>query len=315
MHILFIGYSNLVKKRILPILSQLEFISKVSIAKYDNQVWDNNMENIELFDNYNAAYKECTPDIVYVSTVNSTHFEYAELWLKKKCHVIVDKPATLNLFDATKLIKLAKSKKCLIAESTVYLYHPQFSKIKNIFLKYNDKPKFITAHFSFPPLNPDNFRYNAELGGGAIYDTAAYCVSLGRYFFNDKPNELHAVCNEKNKDELDLSYSVLMKYKNNSSMIGHFGFTSEYINRLTLIGSKLIIDVDRVFTIPEDYVNNIYVKYNNKTETIQAPSSNTFINFLNEINKDLQTKQFDKFAEDMQIDAEVTSMILKNIKL
>ena len=39
-HILFIGYSNLLRKRILPILSTTPF-TKISIAKHESQNWGN----------------------------------------------------------------------------------------------------------------------------------------------------------------------------------------------------------------------------------------------------------------------------------
>ena len=53
--ILFLGYSNLVKGRILPILGKAGF-TEVSIAKYQGQPWDDGCKSCGLpvtcYDNY-----------------------------------------------------------------------------------------------------------------------------------------------------------------------------------------------------------------------------------------------------------------------
>ncbi len=46
----------------------------------------------------------------------------------------------------------------------------------------NQIPTHITVDFSFPPLDPENFRYKKDLGGGALNDLGPYAVSAGRVF-------------------------------------------------------------------------------------------------------------------------------------
>ena len=128
--ILFLGYSNLIKARILPILSRLS-IKSYSIAKYEGQDWDDwdGLNTIDKYNTYEEGLNNFKGELVYVSTVNSTHFLYAKLALEYGFHVIVDKPATMEYVQASKLIEVAKQKNLLVCESTVYLYHPQFEMI------------------------------------------------------------------------------------------------------------------------------------------------------------------------------------------
>lgn len=316
MHLLFLGYSNLFKNRLFPVLDQIQGITKVSLAKYKQQVWDNEIliskKGIQLFDSYDDAIKNSKADLVYISTVNSSHFELASRCINQNFHVIIDKPATTHLSQTKELIKMALNKDRLLAESIVYLYHPQFSIIKEII--ENDKliPKFLTLSFSFPPLNIDNFRYNKKLGGGAILDTGSYAVSPARFFFNDLPLKSFCTINSRN-DDVETSYSVLANYSNGRSMIGHFGFTTEYINRMNILGDNFSIDVDRVFTIPEDVENLIVFKKENAVKKIYAPKGNSFVIFLKNVIDSIQLHNFQNFRDHMLMDATSLEIIRKSI--
>jgi predicted dehydrogenase len=315
--ILFLGYSNLVKGRILPILSKVG-ITEVSIAKYVGQPWDEDYQKCGLpvtrYENYEDGLANFKGNLVYVSTVNSTHVEFARKSLQAGFNTIIDKPATMTYQEAQELVELAKSKGLYVGESTVYLKHPQLSVIKGIFEKNVDLPKLLTVHFTMPPFKPENFRYQKSLGGGAIMDTAPYAVSIGRYFFGSKPEEVDCVVSERQSDGLDIEYSLMMSYPNGKSMIGHFGFNTEYINQVHLMGNRTNVLVDRIFTIPDTMENELQVRHMNASSVVKAPSGNNFEIYLRDTLKILESKAYEQAYKDMLWDAEVKSMIFENIK-
>ena len=314
--ILFLGYSNLLKSRILPIIELLD-IQSVSIAKFSEQKWDDELKKytfpISLYDNYEDALNHFQGNIVYVSTVNSTHYEYALLSLEKGFNVIIDKPATLLLDEAVHIVNVAKQKNLLLSEATVYLMHPQFSLIDEIFVRNNDRPKLITAHFSMPPFKNDNFRYKKELGGGAIFDTSPYVVSLGRYFFNELPVDVKCFVNERVNDGLDIAYSLIMAYRNGKCMIGHFGFNTEYINQLTIVGTQTKISLNRVFTIPDDLKNVICITHKNISSEERTETGNNFKLYLEKCLNALNVGNYENFYNDLLLDAEAKETIINNI--
>lgn len=110
--------------------------------------------------------------------------------------------------------------------------------IKDIFEKNGDTPKLLTVHFTMPPFKPNNFRHQRSLGGSAIMDTAPYAVSVGRYFFGSRPEKISCVVSERQQDGLDIEYSLMMSYPDGKTMIGHFGFNTEYINQVHLMGHR-----------------------------------------------------------------------------
>ncbi len=315
--IMFLGYSNLVKGRILPIISKVGF-TEVTIAKYEGQVWDEEFEKyglpITCYDSYEDGFANFKGDIVYISTVNSTHVEYAKKSLEKGFNTIVDKPATTKYEEALDLVELAKSKKLLVGESTVYLEHPQLTTIKDIFVNNDDTPKLLTVHFTMPPFKPENFRYQKLLGGGAIMDTAPYAVSVARYFFNAEPEQVFCVVNERKDDGLDIEYSLLMQYSDGRSMIGHFGFNTEYVNQVFLLGDRTNVTINRIFTIPDTMENELIVNHLNEVNMVKAPRGNNFELYLTKILQTIETGNYIQSYNAMLSDAKVKEMIFNNIK-
>ena len=315
--IMFLGYSNLVKGRILPILKKAGF-TEVSIAKYEGQPWDEDYKEcglpVKCYDNYEDGLANFKGDVVYVSTVNSTHVAFAKKSLESGFNTIVDKPATETYTEAQELVDLAKSKGLFIGESTVYLEHPQLTAIKKIFANNGDCPKMLTVHFTMPPFKPENFRYQQSLGGGAIMDTAPYAVSVARYFLDGEPEQVFCVVNERQSDGLDIEYSLLMQYADGKSMIGHFGFNTEYINQVFLMGNRTNVTVNRIFTIPDTMENELVVNHMNECSKVKTPLGNNFELYLAKVLKIIQAKQYAEAYQSLLSDAKVKQMKINNIK-
>ena len=314
---MFLGYSNLVKGRILPILKKAGF-TEVSIAKYEGQPWDEDFKNCGLpvtcYDNYEEGLANFNGDVVYVSTVNSTHVRYGKKSLQAGFNTIIDKPATSTYEEAKELVELAKSKDIFVGESTVYLEHPQLATIKQIFANNDDAPKMLTVHFTMPPFKPENFRYQKSLGGGAIMDTAPYAVSVARYFLGGEPEQVFCIVNERQNDGLDIEYSLLMQYADGKSMIGHFGFNTEYINQVFLMGNRTNVTVNRIFTIPDNMENELVVKHMNECSKVTTPFGNNFELYLKKALQRIQAKNYNDAYQSMLSDAKVKQMIINNIK-
>ena len=315
--ILFLGYSNLLKRRILPVLAKAGF-TEVSIAKYEGQPWDEDYRKcgipVTCYDNYEIGLDHFKGDVVYISTVNSTHVRYAEKSLEAGFHTIIDKPATMSFSEAVDLVKLAKMNNLFVGESTVYLSHPQLKIVDKIFADYSDKPKMLTVHFTMPPFKPDNFRYQKSLGGGAVMDTAPYAVSIARYFFNTEPEQVFCVVNEQREDGLDIEYSILMHYSNGRSMIGHFGFNTEYTNQVFILGSRTNVTINRIFTIPDTMENEIKVEHLNSTSYVTALAGNNFEFYLRNTLKAIQSGKYQAAYDNLLSDARVKQMIINKIK-
>jgi predicted dehydrogenase len=237
----------------------------------------------EVFTDYIEALNRSDADIVYVSGINRQHGKLVEAALNRNFHVIVDKPSVTDKDLLHRLVDLASKKNLCLAESIVYPYHPQIKEVKNIFRSANSKPCRLTTCFLIPDLDPGNFRYRSECDGGALWDMGPYAVSIGKVFFDSDPIEIHAAVTDRGgsrKMVVDTAFSVLMLYRDGQSMVGHFGFGSEYRNTVSLYGKDLLVEMDRVYTIPADMENVLTVRISNKIQEKRIASSDCFSEFF-----------------------------------
>ena len=112
MKLLILGYSDFVKRRILPILASDFKKIKIAIAS-KTQRFDFKSKEIVFFRDYLKSIKEFKPDIVYISLPNSLHYKWAKETLSRKINVIVDKPITLKLKQTNDLIHSSKANKII----------------------------------------------------------------------------------------------------------------------------------------------------------------------------------------------------------
>jgi NDP-hexose-3-ketoreductase len=310
MHILFLGFSSILRRRILPALPFTPY-NRVSIAKSFDRKWRQCEFNCERFDSYELAFQKCKPDLVYISTINSTHAALIRRALDQGWHVVVEKPATTDPNVTLELLSLARSRKLLLSEAVSYLFHPQMELLKETLQQRGLYPNHLTVHFSFPPMNPDNFRYRRELGGGALLDTGPYVCSIGRYLFDSLP-EAVTMFHQYNEGEIDISYVTLARYSGGRSLMALCGFNTQYINRLTILGEDFSLQLDRAFTIPDALKNSLILNIGSRIESIASNSGSQFARYLSSVADALKSGVYENFYNSMEMDARALLMLIQS---
>ena len=301
--ILFLGYSRLVQRKLILAakiagFEHIEVSSKRSIQE---------IPNIDLVhESYEKAIERTTCTIVYVSMVNSEHGKWVRKVLESGKHCIVDKPSFINEAEATELISLAKSKKLLLAEATVWSHHPQSHKLLNAFKPLESKK--AVALFLMPPFEAQNFRWNKKLGGGSLYDLGPYLSSSGRFIFGGAASQVDAkILALKNK--VPVSFCAQASWPCGGNLIGYFGFDSEYINRLEIISESKHAVLHRAFTTPSDLANTIEINQDNKTETIVCSEADSFACFLKKVKASVENNCFDEWYQNIIDDAKTLALL------
>tara|TARA_B110000503_G_scaffold137154_1_gene220858 strand:+ start:90 stop:1118 length:1029 start_codon:yes stop_codon:yes gene_type:complete len=166
--------------------------SIASNSKYDFLI--KNIENAEIFDNYEKLFKYGNVDIVYISAINSLHEKLVNLAIKYNKNILVEKPSCLSFFELNNLLTEIKKKKLFFKESILYLNHP-ITKVILEFIQSNEIGKVlkINASFGFNFAKKKLFFFkrkkkyklnifNKNLGGGALYNYAHYPFSALNIF-------------------------------------------------------------------------------------------------------------------------------------
>ena len=146
--------------------SILEGISK----EYPNCLTFSSLE--DSFKKYFDAYIVATPP--------KSHFLIAKRIIEEKRHLLVEKPITLDLYEAKELNKLAKINNVSLMVGHLLLFHPAFIKIKNIV----DEGKIGDIQYIYSNrLNLGSFRNDENV----LWSFAPHDISLFNYFFESLP--------------------------------------------------------------------------------------------------------------------------------
>ncbi len=151
--------------------------AKIAEQKYPNATVCSDVEEI---------FRDKTIDLVVVATPNDKHFEYAKKALENGKHVVVEKPFTVSVEEAEKLVELSeKSSKIL----TVYQnrrYDSDFKTVKKV-IKSGFLGELVEyeAHFDrFRNYSTKNGWREKQLpGAGILYDLGPHLIDQALYLF------------------------------------------------------------------------------------------------------------------------------------
>ncbi|SFR06095.1 Gfo/Idh/MocA family protein [Poseidonocella sedimentorum] len=303
--VLLLAYSQIARRRILPALAETG-VTQVDIASRSaagDVIRPGGMSG-RTFPDYEQALEQTTAPLVWISTVNSTHLPLAELALSMGKHVVLDKPATLRLSDARSLAALAQERGVLLAEATVYAHHPQIAAIRRVFADAGSTPRHVVAAFSFPALPGSNFRHDPALGGGMLQDLGPYAMSLGRVFFDAEPQSVCAMGLAG-----DHGFSITARYCGGRTVAGHFGTLTGYVNRATLLGPDVCLDVERLFTTDPTAAAAIRARVANTEVAVDVPGADAFATFLTAVFAALRDNDPEAFLPALISDARAREML------
>jgi predicted dehydrogenase len=128
-------------------------------------------------------------DMIYIALPPSAHTEWTLKALTAGKHVFLEKPATTTLDEAAAIVAAADAAGKRLIEAFHYRWHPMFNRAVEI-VRGGLIGDLLTgeAEFSAPiPRNETEFRWRAELGGGALADLGCYPVHWLRHLDGAEP--------------------------------------------------------------------------------------------------------------------------------
>jgi predicted dehydrogenase len=300
LNVLILGWSSLATRRILPALRRAGCAS-IDIASRSRDVTRPPDVPGRAFRSYEQALAESDAPLVYVSTRNHEHAAHVDAALAAGRHVVVDKPATLSAAESRRLLDVAARAGRLLAEATVYPWHPQFAEALALASAHGPVER-MTATFCYPPLPADNFRHRPEWGGGLLWDLGPYAVSAGRVVFGGAPISMSAAATMG--AAVDTAVSTFMLYEGGRTAIGHFSMNSPYINRLELFGPALALTIERAFTTAVDQPCRLSGQAGGRQVSVDVPACDAFAAFLTDVMSAIASGDHARFTDALAMDAE-----------
>ena len=122
-------------------------------------------------------------DIVYISTVNSLHYQWAKAALEQGKHVVCEKPCTIRESHTRELFRLAREKGLFLMEAEKMLFLPAILELKrSIEAGVLGEIHMAELACSFKATY-NNWMFDREAGGGPLLSSGIYAVQLLQFLF------------------------------------------------------------------------------------------------------------------------------------
>ena len=146
----------------------------------------------KVYDDFNDMFTDDNVDIIYITTPHNTHIDFMKKAIENGKHILVEKSITLNSKELDESISLAEKNNVILAEAMTVYHMPIYKELNRILLSGElGKVNLITVNFgSFKPYDKNNRFFNRSLAGGAMLDIGVYALSLVRWFFETKPDDI-----------------------------------------------------------------------------------------------------------------------------
>lgn len=168
----------------------------------------------QVFTDYEDFLKS-EADTVYLGLPNHLHFSYAYQALMAGKNVIVEKPFTSTIEQATVLSRTAREKHLFLFEAVTTLYQPDYGSVKELIPSLGDI-KLVQCSFSQYSRRYDRFKngevlpaFDPACAGGALMDINIYNLHYTVGLFG-VPESVHYFANIERG--IDTSGVLLLDY-------------------------------------------------------------------------------------------------------
>lgn len=137
-------------------------------------------EAIEVYQDEREMIQKADFDVVYISTPHPMHYRHVMSALEMRRNVLVEKPATMNAAQYTKLMKFAEEQGVVLMEAMWTRYLPATRHLQSELLPHIGEVRRVYADFSFPIVSPDlphSSRFlDKAAGAGSLLDQGVYAL-------------------------------------------------------------------------------------------------------------------------------------------
>lgn len=231
-----------------------------------------------IYTGYQSLIESSDVEAIYLPLPPALHYKWAKLALENGKHVFVEKPSTCYLKDTEELIAIAKQKNLALHENYMFVYHNQIKELNDIIAEGAQvgKPRLYRITFGFPRRALTDFRYNKELGGGALLDAGGYTMRYATELLGKTAKVTTAQVNYDPDFEVEIFGSATMVNDEGLTAQLAFGMDNDYRCDIEVWGSKGTITSGRILTAPVGCVPTYTLKQNQEYSRHQFSEDDAF---------------------------------------
>jgi NDP-hexose-3-ketoreductase len=305
------GCAGIAERSMIPAIQALESLALVAVASRNNA-------KAERFATRFGCRPACYTDLlhredidaIYMPLPTGLHEEWIHRALDADKHVLAEKSLAPNFAVASRLIEKAKRKNRLIMENFMFPYHSQHDFVRRLIANGDiGEIRVFRSSFGFPPLDRQNFRYDAALGGGALLDAGAYTIKAAQLYLGDQVDMRHASLHYDPERGVDIYGGALLTNVTGQIAQVAFGFDNFYRCDYEIWGSKGSLRLHRAFTPPPGFKPTLTLEQQDHTQDFTLPADNHFIGLLKEFERAIRNQDYQRHWNEVLMQAALLSRI------
>lgn len=231
----------------------------------------------KVFNSYKEIVTSKDIDAIYIPLPPALHYRWAKIALQNGKHVLVEKPSTTSAIETEELVEIAKKHNVALHENYMFIYHEQLNRIDELIMSGEiGDVRLYRISFGFPMRSANDFRYNKELGGGALIDAGGYTIKYATRLLGEFAQIVYAQMNDIDGFEVDMYGSAAMVNEKGITAQLAFGMDNNYKCELEVWGSKGCITTGRVLTAPAGFIPKAVIRKGNEDTEIDLPADDAF---------------------------------------
>lgn len=265
-----------------------------------------------LLDSYEDLIALSDVDVVYLPIPTGIRTEFALKSINSGKHVLIEKPISVTSNEAKEMLNLAKDKKVLILDGTMWMHHERTKLIYNSLYerKLIGSIQHITCTLTSPLQNIDsNIRTKKSLEPhGCLGDLGWYCIRWILFLMNNQlPIQVIGHYTLQENQEVPFSFNGVLMFKNGESASFYCSFLCARRQNILISGSEGQISFENFVTRNNKSDFTIF-KTNEDPQTIDVPECNQTLALITEFIA-LSTEKDDKIKYE-PFEQSVNAMIV-----
>ncbi len=186
-------------------------------------------------------------DIIYVALPNDAHLAWTIRALEAGKHVLCEKPVALTADEVRRMQDAERRAGRRVMEAFCHIAHPQIARAREL-LAGGAFGTLVAMESRYGIMldRPDDYRWIAGHGGGALYDLGCYCVSIMRALSGREP--ARAAATASMRGDVDATTTGLLDFGDDVGGQFMCSYVSAYTQQVTVVGSAGVLALDIPFS-------------------------------------------------------------------
>ncbi len=247
--------ANIGVKKVIPGMQKGTWCEVAAIASRDRPKGEEAARTLGIAQAY-GSYEELLADpqieAIYNPLPNHLHVEWSIKAAEAGKHVLCEKPLSLTVAEAKKLLAVRDRTGVKIGEAFMVRTHPQWLRARELVSsgRIGDLRSAV-SFFSYFNDNPSNIRNLPECGGGALMDVGCYPINTSRFIFGEEPTRVFGLIEKDPKMKIDRLTSAILDFPSGQST---FTCSTQLVpyQRSHFLGTRGRIEIEIPFNAPND---------------------------------------------------------------